>query len=45
VDIVRRAVDLKNVNPRAAEIIEARVRDLVATMEAEKAEHRFGQGG
>jgi flagellar motor switch protein FliG len=29
VDIVRRAVDLKNVNPRAAEIIEARVRDLV----------------
>jgi flagellar motor switch protein FliG len=37
VDIVRRAVDLKSVNPRAAEIIEARVRDLVAEMEAEKA--------
>ncbi|MBV6648626.1 flagellar motor switch protein FliG [Hoeflea alexandrii] len=36
VDIVRRAVDLKNVNPRAAEIIEARVRDLVATIEAER---------
>jgi flagellar motor switch protein FliG len=35
VDIVRRAVDLKNVNPRAAEIIEARVRDLVAAIEAE----------
>jgi flagellar motor switch protein FliG len=33
---VRRAVDLKNVNPRAAEIIEARVRDLVATIEAER---------
>jgi flagellar motor switch protein FliG len=37
VEIVRRAVDLKAVNPRAAEIIEARVRDLVAEMEAEKA--------
>ena len=37
VDIVRRAVDLKNVNPRAAEIIEARVRDLVNAIEAEKA--------
>lgn len=37
VDIVRRAVDLKNVNPRAAEIIEARVRDLVTAIEAEKA--------
>ncbi|WP_299866020.1 flagellar motor switch protein FliG [uncultured Hoeflea sp.] len=37
VDIVRRAVDLKNVNPRAAEIIEARVRDLVNEMEAERA--------
>ncbi|WP_322987709.1 flagellar motor switch protein FliG [Hoeflea sp.] len=36
VDIVRRAVDLKNVNPRAAKIIEARVRDLVDEMEAEK---------
>ena len=36
VDIVRRAVDLKNVNPRAAEIIEARVRDLVAAIEAER---------
>ncbi|MEM5471525.1 flagellar motor switch protein FliG [Hoeflea sp. AS60] len=36
VDIVRRAVDLKNVNPRAAEIIEARVRDLVAEIEAER---------
>ncbi|MCY0149912.1 flagellar motor switch protein FliG [Hoeflea sp. G2-23] len=36
VDIVRRAVDLKNVNPRAAAIIEARVRDLVAEMDAEK---------
>ena len=36
VDIVRRAVDLKNVNPRAAEIIEARVRDLVAGIEAER---------
>jgi flagellar motor switch protein FliG len=36
VDIVRRAVDLKDVNPRAAEIIEARVRDLVATIEAER---------
>lgn len=37
VDIVRRAVDLKNVNPRAAEIIEARVRDLVAGIEAARA--------
>lgn len=37
VDIVRRAVDLKNVNPRAAEIIEARVRDLVTAIEEEKA--------
>jgi len=37
VDIVRRAVDLKNVNPRAAEIIETRVRDLVTAIEAEKA--------
>jgi len=37
VDIVRRAVDLKNVNPRAAEIIEARVRDLVNAIEEEKA--------
>lgn len=37
VDIVRRAVDLKNVNPRAGEIIEARVRELVHDMEAEKA--------
>ena len=37
VDIVRRSVDLKNVNPRAAEIIEARVRDLVTAIEAEKA--------
>ncbi|MDZ7600160.1 MAG: flagellar motor switch protein FliG [Hoeflea sp.] len=37
VDIVRRAVELKNVNPRAAEIIEVRVRELVAEMEAEKA--------
>ncbi|MEM5494526.1 flagellar motor switch protein FliG [Hoeflea sp. AS16] len=36
VDIVRRAVDLKNVNPRAAEIIEARVRDLVTAIEAER---------
>lgn len=36
VDIVRRAVDLKNVNPRAAEIIEARVRDLVSAIEAER---------
>jgi len=36
VDIVRRAVDLKNVNPRAAEIIEARVRDLVASIDAER---------
>lgn len=36
VDIVRRAVDLKDVNPRAAEIIEARVRDLVAAIEAER---------
>ncbi|MBU4531137.1 MAG: flagellar motor switch protein FliG [Hoeflea sp.] len=37
VDIIRRAVELKSVNPRAAEIIEARVRELVAEMEAEKA--------
>jgi len=37
VDIVRRAVDLKNVNPRAAEIIEVRVRDLVTAIEAERA--------
>jgi flagellar motor switch protein FliG len=37
VDIVRRAVDLKAVNPRAAEIIEARVRELVKEMDAEKA--------
>ncbi|WP_422372645.1 flagellar motor switch protein FliG [Hoeflea sp.] len=37
VDIVRRAVDLKSVNPRAAAIIETRVRELVAEMEAEMA--------
>jgi flagellar motor switch protein FliG len=37
VEIVRRAVDLKAVNPRAAEIIEARVRELVNEMDAEKA--------
>ena len=37
VDIVRRAVDLKNVNPRAAEIIETRVRELVNGIEAERA--------
>ena len=37
VDIIRRAVELKTVNPRAAEIIEARVRELVTEMEAEKA--------
>jgi len=36
VDIVHRAVNLKKVNARAAEIIEARVRDLVAELEAEK---------
>jgi hypothetical protein len=41
---VRRAVDLKNVNPRAAEIIEARVRDLVAKWRR-NGQHRFGQGG
>ncbi|MEQ8305091.1 MAG: flagellar motor switch protein FliG [Hoeflea sp.] len=37
VDIVRRAVDLKSVNPRAAAIIETRVRELVSEMEAEMA--------
>lgn len=37
VDIIRRAVDLKEVNPRAAEIIEMRVRELVSEMEAAKA--------
>ena len=36
VDIVHRAVNLKKVNDRAAEIIESRVRDLVAEMDAEK---------
>lgn len=37
VDIVRRAVDLKKVNPRAADIIERRVHELVDEIEAEKA--------
>lgn len=37
VDIVRRAVDLKSVNPRAADIIEKRVRELITVIEADKA--------
>lgn len=37
VDILNRAVNMKKVNPRAAEIIEDRVRELVAAFEAEKA--------
>lgn len=36
VDILHRAVNLKKVNQRAAEIIEARVEELVAELEAEK---------
>ncbi|TDH38252.1 flagellar motor switch protein FliG [Pseudohoeflea suaedae] len=34
--ILHRAVNMKNVNPRAAEIIERRVEELVATIDAEK---------
>lgn len=37
-DIIRRAVNLKKVNPRAAEIIEARIAELIAQIEVEKAE-------
>jgi Flagellar motor switch protein len=37
VDILNRAVNMKKVNPRAAEIIEERVRELVLSVEAEKA--------
>jgi len=36
IDIVHRAVNLKQVNPRAAEIIEKRIEDLVTKVEAEK---------
>ncbi|MBW3097382.1 flagellar motor switch protein FliG [Pseudohoeflea coraliihabitans] len=36
-DIVHRAVNLKQVNPRAARIIEERVAELVSELEAEKA--------
>ncbi len=37
VDIIRRAVDLKSVNPQAAAIIETRVRELITGIEADKA--------
>lgn len=37
-DIIRRAVNLKKVNPRAAEIIEAKIAELIAQIEIEKAE-------
>ena len=36
VDIVHRAVNMKDINPRVAEIIEQKVRELVDEIHAEK---------